>query len=63
MSFEYPGLWGTILLVLDIWAILNVVQSRSDTLKKAIWIVVILLLPLLGFIIWLLTGPRSRSKP
>jgi hypothetical protein len=62
MSFEYPGLWGTILLVLDIWAILNVVQSRSDTLKKAIWIVVILLLPLLGFIIWLLMGPRSPRK-
>lgn len=61
MQFDNMGFWGIILLVLDIWAILNVVQSRVSNLKKAIWIVLILVLPLLGFILWLLLGPRSRQ--
>lgn len=59
MSVEVGGFFGFILLILDIWAIVNVVQSRSSTGAKVFWIVFILLLPLLGFVIWLIVGPRS----
>jgi hypothetical protein len=56
---EVGGILGLLVLVADIWAILNVVQSNASTGSKAIWIVVILVLPVAGFIIWFLAGPRS----
>ena len=60
MSIEVGGFFGLILLIADIWAIVNVVQSRASTGAKVLWIVLILLLPLLGLILWLIFGPRSR---
>jgi succinate dehydrogenase/fumarate reductase cytochrome b subunit len=56
---EITGIGGVILLILDIWAIVSVVGSGATTGKKVLWVVLILLLPLLGFILWLLFGPRS----
>ncbi len=56
---EITGIGGIILLILDIWAIVSVVGSGVTTGKKVLWVVLILLLPLLGFILWLLFGPRS----
>ena len=59
MGLEITGIGGLILLILDIWAIVSTVGSSATTGKKVIWVLVILLLPLLGFILWLLFGPRS----
>jgi hypothetical protein len=59
---SYTGFGGFILLALDIWAIVSTVGSREGTGKKVIWVLVILFLPLLGFIAWLLFGPRA-SRP
>jgi hypothetical protein len=56
---EISGIGGVILLILDIWAIVSVVGWGATTGKKVLWVVLILLLPLLGFILWLLFGPRS----
>ena len=58
MGFEYGGIIGLIILALDIWAILRVIQSGVSTGAKVIWILVILVLPVLGLIIWLLAGPK-----
>lgn len=59
MGIEVGGVLGLIILIADIWAIVNTVGSRASTGAKVIWILVILILPLLGFIIWLIAGPRS----
>jgi hypothetical protein len=53
------GLFGLLVLVADIWAIVNIFGSRSSNAAKVVWTVVILVLPVLGFVIWLLGGPRS----
>lgn len=53
------GLLGLIILIADIWAIVQVVKSKSDTLLKVVWIVVIVVLPVVGLIAWLLFGPRA----
>lgn len=53
------GILGVIVLALDIWAVLNVVTSNSDMLKKVLWIVGIILVPIMGFIAWLIFGPRK----
>lgn len=59
MRIEVVGVGGFILLALSIWAIVSIVGSRASTGGKVIWVLVILFLPLLGFIAWLLFGPRA----
>ncbi|MFV1463535.1 PLD nuclease N-terminal domain-containing protein [Phaeobacter sp. JH20_36] len=58
---EYAGIGGLIVLLLSIWAIVSIVGSNAGTGKKVIWVVFVLILPILGFICWLLFGPRSRK--
>lgn len=59
---EIGGLLGLIGLALTIWAIINVVGSDASTGGKVIWIIVLLILPVFGFIAWLFIGPRSAKK-
>lgn len=61
MNIEIGGVFGFILLVLDIWAIVSTIGSRASTLAKVVWVVLIILLPLLGYIVWLLFGPRAKK--
>ena len=58
---ELSGIGGFILLVLDIWAIVSIIGSGASTGKKVLWVVLVVLLPLLGFLIWLLAGPKSAA--
>jgi hypothetical protein len=48
-----------LILIADVWAILNIFQSSAGTLKKVLWIALVLILPLLGVIIWYFAGPRE----
>lgn len=59
MGMEIGGLFGLIILVLDIWALVKIIQSSADTGTKVLWIVLIIFLPVLGFILWLLLGPKG----
>ncbi|MFA7639721.1 PLDc N-terminal domain-containing protein [Parvibaculum sp.] len=54
----YTGILGIIILILDIYAIIRIVQSGAEPLWKALWIVIVLLLPVLGLILWFLFGPK-----
>jgi hypothetical protein len=56
------GLFGLIVLGLDIWALINVVGSTASTGAKVVWALVIIILPIVGFIAWLLFGPRSARS-
>ena len=55
------GLGSLIVLVADIWAIVNIFQSRADTGMKVVWTVVVIVLPVLGFILWLIWGPKTAT--
>lgn len=55
------GLLGLIVLVLDIWAVLQVAQSNAVTMVKVLWIIVILGLPVLGLILWYFIGPKKAG--
>ena len=61
MGIEIGGLFGLILLILVIWGIVSTIQSRASIGKKVLWIVILLLLPLFGFILWLLLGPKGAK--
>jgi len=53
------GLWGLIVLVADVWAIVKILQSSATTGMKVLWTLVVILLPVLGFILWIFAGPGS----
>ncbi len=53
------GLLGLLILIVDVWAILQVVSSNESTGLKVFWIVLILVLPVIGLIAWFLAGPRA----
>jgi len=59
MNIGYNGIWGLLILIGDIWAIINILQSSASKEKKLIWVLVVLLLPLLGLILWFFLGPRD----
>ncbi|WP_300628763.1 PLDc N-terminal domain-containing protein [Pseudomonas sp.] len=62
MGSTFNGLIGLIILALDIWAIINVFKSGASTGAKVLWILLILLLPVLGLIIWAIAGPRGNVR-
>jgi hypothetical protein len=56
-------IFGLIVLALDIWALINVFGSSASTGAKILWTLLIIILPVVGFIIWFFAGPRSRTAP
>jgi len=60
MNMGY-SVWGVLILIGDIWAIINILQSSASNDKKLLWVVVVVLLPLLGLILWFFLGPRDRK--
>ncbi|SFR39719.1 PLD nuclease N-terminal domain-containing protein [Litoreibacter janthinus] len=59
---EVSGIGGLIVLVLDLWAIVSIIGSRASTGAKVGWTLLVVLLPILGFIIWFFAGPRSSAR-
>jgi hypothetical protein len=59
MGIEVSGVLGLLILIADIYAIVKVAQSSASTGVKVLWIVLILVLPLVGLIIWWLAGPKG----
>lgn len=62
MGSTFNSLIGLIILALDIWAIINVFKSGASTGAKVLWILLILLLPVLGLVIWAIAGPRGNVR-
>lgn len=59
MGIEVGGLLGLIWLIIVIWAVVKVAKSPAGGLAKLLWILVLLIFPLFGLIIWLLLGPKG----
>lgn len=59
---EYAGVGGFILLVLNVWAFVSIIGSRASTGSKVVWCLLVLILPLIGFLIWLFAGPRASAR-
>jgi hypothetical protein len=59
MNVNINGFWGLLVLIADIYAILKIVQSSASTGAKVVWILLVLVLPVLGFLIWLVAGPKG----
>jgi hypothetical protein len=62
LNFGYGGsILGILILIGDIWALISILQSSVGNDKKLLWVVVVVLLPLIGLILWFYMGPRNRT--
>ena len=50
---------GLIIFVLDIIAIVGIINSWNDTEKKLLWILLILVLPFAGMLLYFLIGKKK----
>ncbi|MBC2659111.1 PLDc_N domain-containing protein [Pseudomonas sp. MSSRFD41] len=60
MHIEY--IWivlAVIVLLIELWAIKSLLRSAASSENKGTWLVVIIFVPLLGFLLWLCVGPRQ----
>ena len=55
----FGGILGLVIFVLDVIAIIDCAKRSMDTSRKVLWIVLIILLPIIGLILYFLLG---RSK-
>ncbi len=51
---------GALWLVFTIFAVIHILSSRASVGAKAVWIVLILIFPYGGPILWFFFGPRDR---
>lgn len=56
-------LFGLIVAAAIIYALYKTLTSAATTGIKVIWVLVLLFLPILGFIAWLIFGPKERTQP
>jgi hypothetical protein len=52
---------GLVILVLDIWAIYKILTSAASGLAKVLWTLGIIIFPVVGFIVWLIAGPKGPA--
>ena len=57
---DFTGIGGVLLLIADIYAIVMILQSSADTVKKLLWTLAVILLPLIGLIVWYFAGPGKK---
>jgi hypothetical protein len=57
---DFTGIGGVLLLIADIYAIVMILQSSADTMKKLLWTLAVVLLPLIGLIVWYFAGPGKK---
>ena len=56
------GFWPILHLIALVYAAMQIMGSSADTVKKAIWVIIVAMLPLIGLIIWFFMGPGSPKK-
>ncbi|WP_185803785.1 PLDc N-terminal domain-containing protein [Pontivivens nitratireducens] len=49
---------GIIWLGLWLWALIKILGSGASTGSKVLWVLLVLVLPVIGFIIWFFAGPK-----
>ncbi len=55
------SLLGLIILVLDIIAIVSILKSGADTGTKLLWVILVILLPVIGMVLYFLMGPGRKA--
>ena len=56
---HYLGLWLGFGVAFNMWYWLSVLLSGARPLSRLIWTLVLVCLPAIGFVAWLVLGPRE----
>ncbi len=56
------GIIGLLVLIADIYVIIQILQSSDDSVKKIIWVLIVLFLPVFGIVAWYFAGPGSKPS-
>jgi hypothetical protein len=59
MNANFTGLFGLIHLALVVWAAVSILGSSATQGAKVLWILLVLLFPVVGLIIWVVAGPKK----
>jgi len=54
-------LLSLVVLVLDIIALVSLLNSGADTATKVLWALLIIFLPVIGMVLYFLMGPGRRK--
>ncbi len=52
---------GVLVFVLDIIAIVSILKSTADGATKILWMLLVILLPFIGMILYFAMGPGRRT--
>jgi len=63
MFHEPVSIFGLVILILDILAIVSLLTGSGSTQHKLLWTVLILVLPVLGLILYFAIGRDSSDRP
>jgi len=55
------ALIGLAVLVLDIIAIVDALKSQPTTGKKALWVILVIVLPIVGMVLYFLLGKKKAA--
>ncbi len=55
------GILAILIFLADVYAIYNIFSSRASGLSKILWTLGVVIFPVLGFIVWLIAGPRNAT--
>ena len=56
------GFWSLLHLILLVYAAIQIINSSADTAHKALWVLIVALLPVVGLIVWFFIGPGTPKK-
>ncbi len=52
------GCCGLIVVILDVYAFIQIAQSRAEGLSKVLWALLVFFFPVGGFLLWYFFGPK-----
>jgi len=59
MNSNFTGLLGILHLAVVIYAAVSILGSGASQGAKVLWILLVLLFPVVGLIIWFIAGPKK----
>ena len=62
MNYSGYSILGVLVLILDIVAIVSVIGGRSSIERKALWTLIVLILPVIGMVLYYLVGKNGQDK-
>ena len=59
-KYTMYSIMGLLVFVLDIFAIIKIIQSSATGTEKILWVLGVLVFPVVGLIVWYFAGPGGK---